>query len=349
MKKGTSLLHFPVSHFPVSWPKQGGGVKVSLVAPVKNEADSIECLMSSVAGQTRRPDEMIIVDGGSDDGTPEIVEEWVKRHSLSDWGRVVRVGDATPGKGRNIGVASAKYSWIAFTDAGIRVERSWLERLIEVAERDNHIDVVYGSYEPATNTLFESCAALAYVAPKQLRAGRWMRGPVIPSSLIRRGVWEGVGGFPDLRAAEDLIFMEAIEQKGYKVAWAPQAVVWWRMPPTLRDTFRRFTLYSMHNVRIGRQYDWHYGVARQYVAWIIFAILAFAWSSWFRIAPVIGYGARVAKGIWARREGRRWLWALNPIQFALVAAILLTVDAAMFAGWWKAIRARHRKRSFASY
>jgi glycosyltransferase involved in cell wall biosynthesis len=317
-------------------------VKVSVVVPVKNEADSIECLMSSVAGQTRRPDEMIIVDGGSEDGTPELVEEWVSRRSLSDWARVVRVDEATPGKGRNIGVASARYNWIAFTDAGIRVEQPWLERLIEVAERDDQIDVVYGSYEPVTETLFERCAALAYVAPKELRAGQWMRGPVVPSSLIRREVWEGVGGFPDLRAAEDLIFMEAIERKGYKIARAPQAVVWWRIPPTLSDVFRRFALYSLHNVRIGRQYDWHYGVVRQYVAWVIFAILALAWSRWFWLGPLIGYVARVAKGIWARREGRGLLWALNPIQFALVAAILLTIDAAMFAGWWNAIRAGHR-------
>jgi len=319
-------------------------VKVSLVVPVKNEADSIECLISSVAGQTRRPDEMIIVDGGSEDGTPEIFEEWVNRRSLSDWGRIVRVDEATPGKGRNIGVANAKYDWIAFTDAGIRVEQTWLERLIAVAEGDDQIDVVYGSYEPAQATLFERCAALAYVAPKRLRAGRLMRGPVIPSSLIRREVWEGVGGFPDLRAAEDLIFMEAVESKGYKIAWAPQAVVWWRMPPTLRDVFRRFALYSIHNVRISRQYDWHYGVSRQYLAWIIFAVLALVWSGWFWLGPLIGYGARVAKGIWARREGRGLLWAINPIQFALVATVLLTVDAAMFAGWWNAIRAGNRRQ-----
>lgn len=312
-------------------------MKVSLVVPVKNEADSVECLMASVAGQTWRPNEVIVVDGGSEDGTPEILEEWMKRPSLSGLGRVVRVDEATPGKGRNVGVASAKYDWIAFTDAGIRLEQSWLERLIEVAERDNQIDVVYGSYEPATETFFERCAALAYVAPRRLREGRRMRGPAIPSSLIRRGVWEGVGGFPDLRAAEDLIFMEAVERKGYKIAWAPRAVVWWRLPQTFGGVFRRFALYSLHNARIGRQYDWHYGVARQYTVWVAFVILGFVLSGWFWLAPLIGYGARVANGIWARREGRGLLWAMNPAQFAMVAAILLSIDAAMFVGWWNAL------------
>jgi glycosyltransferase involved in cell wall biosynthesis len=276
---------------------------------------------------------MILVDGGSEDGTPEIVEEWLKRRSLSDWGRVVRLEEATPGKGRNIGVANARYDWIAFTDAGIRVEEAWLERLIEAAEGDDRIDVVYGSCEPEAETLFERCAALAYVAPKRLRGGRWMRGPAIPASLIRRAVWEGIGGFPDLRAAEDLIFMEAVERKGYKIAWAPQAVVWWRMPPNFGNVFRRFALYSLHNVRIGRQYDWHYGVARQYAVWIAFVVLGFAVSGWFWLAPLIGYGARVTKGVWARREGRGLLWAMNPAQFAMVTATLLTIDAATFVGW----------------
>jgi glycosyltransferase involved in cell wall biosynthesis len=315
-------------------------LKVSLVAPVKNEADSIECLMESVAAQTRRPDEMIIVDGGSEDGTPEIVEEWLSRRSLSDWGRVARADEATPGKGRNIGVANAKYDWIAFTDAGIRVEKHWLERLIEVAESDDRIDVVYGGCEPAADTFFERCAALAYVAPKRLRDGRLMRGPVIPSSLIRREVWEGVGGFQDLRAAEDLIFMEAVERQGYKIAWAPEAVVWWRLPSGFGRVFRRFALYSLHNVRIGRQYDWHYGVARQYAVLIIFAILSFALSGRLWLAPLallLGYGARVAKSVWTRREGRGLIWALNPARFAMVAAILLTIDAATFAGWRHAI------------
>src|SRR5262245_21632764 len=301
--------------------------------------------MSSVAGQTRRPDEIIIVDGGSEDGTPEIVEEWINRRSLSDWWRVVRVEEATPGKGRNIGVANARYDWIAFTDAGIRVEEPWLERLIEAAERDDRIDVVYGNCEPASETFFERCAALAYLAPKRLRDGRWMRGPAIPSSLIRRRVWEDVGGFPDLRAAEDLIFMEAVERNRYKIAWAPQAVVRWRLPSSFEGVFRRFALYSLHNVRIGRQYDWHYRVARQYAVWIVFAILGFVSSWWLWLAPVMGYGARVAKGIWARREGRGLLWAMNLAQFAMVAAILLTIDAATFAGWWNAIRERGGTRT----
>jgi len=319
-------------------------MKVSLVVPVKNEANSIEHLISSAAAQTRRPDEIVIVDGGSNDDTAAIVEKWTRRHALDDWIRVVRATEATPGKGRNLGAAAARYEWVAFTDAGVRVEPMWLERLVEVAEGDDQVDVVYGNYEPVTNTFFERCAALAYVAPKRMKVGQLMRGPVIPSSLFRREVWEAVGGFPDLRAAEDLIFMENVRRRGYNIGWAPRATIWWRMQPTFAGTFRRFALYSRHNVRIGRQYDWHYGIARQYVAWIACAILALVWSRWLWLLPLIGYGVRVGKSIWVKREGRGLLWVMNPAQFMVVAAILLTIDAATFVGWWNAIRERWGKR-----
>ena len=320
-------------------------MKVSLFVPVKNEAHSIEQLIESAAAQTRPPDEVVIVDGGSSDGTVEVIHQWERRHSRMGWLRMIRAEEATPGKGRNIGVKNASHDWIAFIDAGIRAEPTWLEQLVEAAERDPQVEVVYGSYEPVTETFFERCAALAYVAPKQMRAGRppvWMRGPAIPSSLFHRRVWESVGGFPDLRAAEDLIFMNRVAEAGFKTAFAPGAIVWWQLRPDLSSTFRKFVLYSMHNVRAGMQRFWHYGLLRQHLLWLAFFLLAAVFSWWWALVPVFGYLLRAAKSIWIRREGRGMVWALNPAQFALVTAILLTIDLATFIGWARVYWQPHR-------
>jgi glycosyltransferase involved in cell wall biosynthesis len=306
--------------------------KVSLVVPLRNEEASLPALLESVAGQTRPPDEIVLVDGGSTDGTVALA----RRHAAADPRvRVVEAGDATPGRGRNVGVAAASHDWIAFTDAGITLDAEWLERLARAAA-ELGADVVFGNYEPKADTLFERCAALSYPSPKQQRPGGWMRGPVVPSSLMRRSVWESAGGFPDLRAAEDMIFVERVRASGCEVAWAPGATVWWQLPPTLGGTFRRFVLYSRHNVRAGRQRDWHYGVARKYVFAVPFVALALAHSPWWLAAPVAATLARVAKSIWVRREGRGALWLLNPLQFAGVALVLLTVDLATFVGWAQA-------------
>ena len=125
------------------------------------------------------------------------------------------------------------------------------------------------------------------------------------------------------------------------VGWAPGATVAWRLQPTLARTFRRFVLYSKHNVWAGRQRYWHHGIARQYLVALPFVVLAFAHSPWWLGVPLLGALTRVAKSIWVRREGRGLIWLLNPIQFAGVGVILAAIDLATFVGWvqarWKGI------------
>jgi glycosyltransferase involved in cell wall biosynthesis len=306
---------------------------ISLVVPVRDEESSIGALIESISRQTRPPDEVILVDGGSTDRTFELAAELTVDDPRY---RVVRAGVATPGRGRNVGISKAAHDWIALTDAGIRLDASWLERLAVVAESDPSIRVVYGDYEPLRETFFEECAALAYVAVKVQRAGGRMRGPSIASALIHREVWEAVGGFPDLRAAEDLVFIEQIDRRNFNVGWAPGAIVAWRLQPSLGRTYRRFALYSKHNAWAGRQRDWHYGIARQYFLSLPFVILAFAHSFLWLGAPILGALARVAKMIWVRREGRGLIWLLKPIQFAGVGVILAAIDLATFVGWIQA-------------
>ena len=314
--------------------------KVSLVVPLRNEEASLPALLESVGRQTRPPDEIVLVDGGSTDGTVALARRYAAEDPRI---RVVEAGDATPGRGRNVGVAAAAHDWVAFTDAGITLDAAWLERLARAAE-DLGADVVYGNYEPKAVSLFERCAALSYPSPKRQRPGGLMRGPVVPSSLMRRRAWEAVGGFPDLRAAEDMIFVERVNASGCKVGWAPAATVWWELPPSLGSTFRRFVLYSRHNVWAGRQRDWHYGVARKYAFAVPFVVLAFAHSPWWLAVPLAATLARVAKSIWDRREGRGLRWLLNPVQFAGVALVLLTVDLATFVGWAQAVARRGASR-----
>jgi glycosyltransferase involved in cell wall biosynthesis len=312
-------------------------MRVSLVVPVRDEAGSVGELLAGVAAQTLRPDEIVFVDGGSTDDT-------VARLRAACAGdpsvRVIEAGEATPGRGRNVGIAAARHEWLALTDAGTRPEPDWLARLVEVARRDAAASVVYGNFEPFADTFFERCAALAYVPPKQARAGELMRAPSIASALLRREVWERVGGFPDLRAAEDLMFMSAVERAGFRIAWSPRATVWWRLRPTLSETYAKFVLYSRHNVLAGLARHWHYGVARQYAAALVFVALAFAHSAWWLVVPALGLAARAARSVWRRREGRGAAWALNPARLAVVLSIILTIDLATFVGWAQALLQR---------
>lgn len=307
---------------------------VSLVIPVRDEEDTLNGLLASIGAQTKRPDEIVFVDGGSTDRTVALLRNATLGNIRIN---VIEAGPASPGKARNIAIAAASNEWVALTDAGIKLDPRWLEELVAVVMREPELDVVYGNYEPVIETCFERSAALVYIAPKQERAGTKMRGPSIASCLMRRNVWQAVGGFPDLRAAEDLMFMEQVEQRRFKIGWAPRATVWWQLRPSLLSTIRRFILYSRHNVLAGRQRYWHYGIARQYILALIVALVALGTGIWWLLVAIpLGLFLRVFKSIWSRRETLSLLGLINPLRWVHVLIITLAIDFATFVGWIQA-------------
>ena len=307
---------------------------VSLVIPVKDEETTVDDLLESIGAQTLSVDEVIFVDSGSSDRTVSRL----RNASLGNTPvRVIESGPGSPGKGRNIGISAATNQWVALTDAGIKLDPRWVEELVEVVRREPEVDVVYGNYEPVVDTFFARNAALVYVPAKQERAGAKMRGPSIASCLMRREVWEAVGGFPDLRAAEDLMFMEQVERHPFKIGWAPRATVWWHLRPSLLSTFRKFVLYSRHNVLARRQKYWHYGIARQYVLALLVALVALVSGIWWLLLAIpLGLLLRVFKSIWIRRESLSMWRLINPLRWIHVLIITLAIDLATFVGWIQA-------------
>jgi glycosyltransferase involved in cell wall biosynthesis len=305
-------------------------IKVSLVIPVLDEAATIGDLLVSIAAQTRQPDEVVIVDGGSKDGTLKILRE---ARAGNPKIRVLEASKASPGLGRNIGISNARYEWIALTDAGIRLDPQWLANLVAAARAQPDLDIICGTFEPEIDSFFKECAAIAYVPIKTRLTEGIVRGPFIASSLVKRQAWYSVGGFPDLRASEDLIFFDELQRKGCKMGWAPGAVVHWELRPTLGRTMRRFTSFSSANVWGGQKRRWHYVVLGYYLVSVAFVVLAVFMSAWWLLVPITIQLARVGKNIWFNRQGTGLFWVLNPLRFAYVMLITVAIDLATLTGW----------------
>ena len=310
-------------------------LRLSLVVPVYNESKTIRDLLSTIDAQTLQPDEVIIVDGGSQDDTAAIVRSYAAtRPGL----QLVAAGRAMPGKGRNTGSAAAKYPWIAYTDAGIKLEKDWLAQLVEQATQHPEAGIVYGNFAPQLSSFFEKCAAISYVPAQQPGA---IRGKAIVSCLLKKEIWEKTGGFPDWRAAEDLVFMEKAEATGAAFVTAPKAMAKWQLQQSLGATFRKFDLYSKYNVWAGRQRYWHYGVARQYLLLLPFIAAGIFHSGWWFLALPAWIGARSAKRCWMHRHEFGIKTLFNPAALFLVALLLLVIDAATYTGWIKALSNRN--------
>ncbi|MFN6204014.1 MAG: glycosyltransferase [Acidobacteriota bacterium] len=311
---------------------------VTLVIPVRNEDATIALLWDSIREQTCQPARIIFVDGGSNDQTVRMIRDLAAADTRIT---LIETSGAMPGEGRNIGIAAASTSWILLTDAGIRLSQEWVANLIRSRQANPELEVIYGTYEPIISSFFEECAAVSYVPQRwssPITQGRPLRGPTITSTLMRRDVWAAVGGFPSWRAAEDLIFMRQVEKAGFRIGYAPDAVVNWRLSESLPVLFRKFRLYSLHNVRAGLQAEWHYGIARHYLAYAACLIAALLTGfSWLLAAPILGYLLRALRSLVRKREfahGQPFiLWAGNPIRVGLIMMILLTIDLATFTGW----------------
>jgi glycosyltransferase involved in cell wall biosynthesis len=300
-------------------------MKVSLVVPLRDEEATVATLLDSIKEQVRRPDELVVVDAGSKDDTAARVRSFASSLPL----RLVQAGPLFPGLARNAGAAAAAHPWLVFTDGGMRLSPAWLTELVSAAERET-ADVVFGSYDPVCNDLFGRSAAVAYV-PRRHANG--VRGPFVASMLLRRETFDQVGRFPPFRAAEDLIFMERLLALPLRVAYAPGAVVHWELAPDVRRTFRRFALYSEHNLRAGRGRYWHAGVLRHYVMMTLLATAAAlsGAGAWSLLVYPFWQLARAGRSAWQKR-GAFDFPTLDPRHVLGAAALLCVIDLATLAG-----------------
>jgi glycosyltransferase involved in cell wall biosynthesis len=308
-------------------------MKISVIVPVRNEEKSIAALLDALAKQTLPPTEIAITDGGSTDNTTAIIQRYADQGAPV---RLIRTTHALPGRGRNLAASHSTSEWLAFTDAGIEPQPNWLESLAAKGI-DGTVDVVYGSYEPKTNTFFKECAAIAYITPPSEIDGKLMRQRFIASTLMRRSVWEAVGGFPEhLRSAEDLLFMNQIESSGFRIAYAPEAIVRWDLQSNFYRTFRRFAIYSRNNIRAGLWKNWQAAVFSRYVVLVLLTFPAFFLGTRWLAVPVLLWLAMLSARAFVsiRRNARSYPAGLlrNCLRLLLLLPILAVIDLGAIAG-----------------
>jgi glycosyltransferase involved in cell wall biosynthesis len=307
---------------------------VSVAIPARDETETIVALLDSLLNQTHAPEEIIVADGGSKDGTAEKARGYAARGVIT-----LEIGPAFPGRGRNAAIRAARHEWIALVDAGCVPDVGWIEALLEPLTTDPTLEVVCGEHVPILDDEWDCAQALTLVAPRQHSTS--LRPPSIVSTLLRRSVWERVGGFrEDLRAAEDLVFFTAVAAAGARVARAPRAIVRWRLSPGPIAAFRRLSLYSRHHLRAGLFRTWHLRVlSMDLVALLLLWALPLSEGVAALLAALAG---RTILTAWKRRENVPGPRPLTPLRLVRVAVLIVLADIAAWLGVFHAAFGRRR-------
>jgi glycosyltransferase involved in cell wall biosynthesis len=262
-------------------------IKVSVICTVLNEGPAIQKLLDSLAEQTHPPNEIIFVDGGSSDDTVDVLQRYAAAQRMPL--RVISEPGANISRGRNIAIEAAAGPIIASTDAGVSLDRCWLEELLKPFQTDPEVTVVSGFFAPDPQTAFEvAMGATVLPALSDINPATFL--PSSRSIAFLKSSWQAAGRYPEwLDYCEDLIFDFRLREKVGSFAFAPQAVVYFRPRSSLRAFFRQYYQYARGD---GKADLWRKRHAIRYFTYLValplLLILMIGVSPWWGVGGILG-------------------------------------------------------------
>lgn len=213
-------------------------VDISVIVPTYNSSKGLAQCLEALSSQSvpRENYEVIVVDDGSLDDTASVAGSFEVQ--------VVRQDHAGPAAARNCGAKHARGDILLFTDSDCAPQNDWIEQMGKGFQSPEVI-AVKGVYRTRQRG-FVPRFAQAEFEEKYARMGKAAYIDFVDtySAGYRRRVFLDNGGFDTSfpgPSAEDVELSFRLSQKGYKMAFVPQAIVYHSHPSSLwRYLSRKF-------------------------------------------------------------------------------------------------------------
>jgi mycofactocin system glycosyltransferase len=309
---------------PEDWPI------VSVVVPVRNRPQDIVRCVESLRALDYPPDrlEIVVVDDGSTDATPEIVGRLagVRAILMSAW--------SGPAACRNAGAAAAGGAIVAYTDSDCEVSPGWLRDLAPYFA-DPDLGVVGGRVDSfgldTPIERYESVVSSLYMGEQERECKPNSAAPFLPTAnlLIRRALWQQLGGFdPAFPIGEDVDLVWRAHAAGKRVLYVPRGAVRHKYRCRLGQFARRKAFYGGSETFLLRKHPEQqklFHIPRARLPFVIALLLAFVLWPPLAIAAGIVPPAEML----ARRRALRRFGARVPLRW-VADATARSYDALLF-------------------
>lgn len=218
-------------------------MKVTFIATVYNEESTITDLLQSLLSQSKLPDEIVIVDGGSIDASESIISSYKSKfvNKQTKFKFIVKKGNRSVG--RNEAIRNSSNETIVCSDAGCILDKDWIKNIVK-AFTNQKVYVVAGYYKPITNNVFEKSLS-AYTCAMEDKLDKNIFLPSSRSIAFKKMVWKKIGGYrEDLDTCEDLVFAKQLKKRGFCFSLAKEAVVYWPQRKNLIEAYLQFYNYA---------------------------------------------------------------------------------------------------------
>jgi O-antigen biosynthesis protein len=223
-----ALPHRPLPSYPF----------ISIIVCSYNGAKTLGACLESL-GRIDYPNyEVILVDDGSTDNTPEIAARFPNV-------RYVHQTNHGLSHARNHGASVAKGEIFAYTDSDCMADPDWLYYLMSTLLSDKYAGVGGPNVSPPARNWVQACVAAAPGGPSHVLLTDTIAEHIPGCNMAwYRWAFESVGGFdPEYHAAgDDVDFCWRVQQAGHAIAFSPTAIVW---------HYRRFTLRAFRRQQEG--------------------------------------------------------------------------------------------------
>ena len=227
----------------------GQTVKFSIIVPVYNRRDEVASLLESLAAQTARNFEVIIVDDGSTDPCgPECepYQEFVRYYWKDNEGR---------SPARNYGMERARGGYFVFFDSDCVIPPSYFETLErELTARPVDCfggpDAAHESFTPLQKAI--NFAMTSLLTTGGIRGGKVQLEKFKPRTFnmgFDRRVYERVGGFREM-FSEDIDMSTRIKNAGFEIALLRSCPVYHRRRLSRRKFARQVYVFGMSRITL---------------------------------------------------------------------------------------------------